>query len=201
MVQISKAAVPTGNVLRHRLGRLQKNTPQYNRRIHSCRISSHQNVVQNTSCCGSQLAEAELYGLVRASAETQWDSNRCTATSARTGVVLRDASAALALVARRGLGKLRHLDTNYFWIQEKAAKGDLNNKRVAGVDSGAGLFTKTLSWNVIQSHIHKLSSQFVQNEISVNYVGAGQTESIIPKYCKNWVLPAAETWQRGLEQT
>ena len=88
------------------------------------------------------------------------------------GVVLGDASAALAIVAQRGLGKLRHLDTNYFWIQEKAAWGDLNFKNVAGVDNGADLLTKTLSSNEIQSHIHKLSSQFVQNEISVNYVGA-----------------------------
>ena len=73
------------------------------------------------------------------------------------GVVLGDASAALAIVARRGLGTLRHLDTNYLWIQEKAAKGDLNFKKVAGVDNGADLFTKTLSWNEIQGHIHKLS--------------------------------------------
>ena len=72
------------------------------------------------------------------------------------GLVLGDASAALAIVARRGP---RHLDTNYLWIQEKAAKGDLNVKKVAGVDIGARLFTKTLSWNEIQSHIHKLSSR------------------------------------------
>ena len=61
-------------------------------------------------------AEAELYGFLRASA------------------------------ARRRLGKLRHLDTNYLWIQEKAAKGDLNFKKVAGVDNGVDLFMKTLSW-------------------------------------------------------
>ena len=79
-------------------------------------------------------------------------------------MVLGDASAALAIVARQGLGKLRHLDTNYLWIQEKAAKGDLDYKKVDGVDNGADLFRKTLSWNEIQSHIHK--------EISVNYAGA-----------------------------
>ena len=97
------------------------------------------------------------------------------------GVVLGDASAALAIVARRGLGKLRHLDTNYLWIQEKAAKGDLNFKKVAAVDNGADLFTKTLSWNEIQSHIHKLSSQFVQNEINVNYVGARPNGVNLPR--------------------
>ena len=79
-----------------------------------------------------------------------------------SGLVLGDASAALATVARRGLCKLRHLSTNYLWIQEKAAKGDLNFKKVAGVDNGADLFPKTLSWNEIQSHIHKLSSQFIR---------------------------------------
>ena len=118
-------------------------------------------------------AEAELYGLVRASAETMGLISMCKDLGTHmSGLVLGDASAALAIVARRGLGKLRHLDTNYLWIQEKAAKGDLNFKKVAGVDNGADLFTKTLSWNEIQSHIHKLSSQFIQNEVSVNYVGA-----------------------------
>ena len=81
------------------------------------------------------------------------------------GVVLGDASAPLAIVARRGSGKLRHLDTNCLWIQEKAARSDLNIKKVAGVDNGADLFTKTLSWNEIQSHIHKLSSQFILDEV------------------------------------
>ena len=118
-------------------------------------------------------AEAELHGLVRASAETRGLTSMYKDFGTHmNGVVLGDASAAFAIVARRGLGKLRHLDTDYLWIQEQAAKGDLNFKKVAGVDNGADLFTKTLSWNEIQNHNHKLSSQFVQNEINVNYVGA-----------------------------
>ena len=87
----------------------------------------------------------------------------------------------LAIVARRGLGKLGHLGTNYLWIQEKAAEDDLNFKRVAGVDNGADLFTKTLSWNEIQSHVHKLSPQFAQNEKSVNYVSARPSGFNLPR--------------------
>ena len=117
-------------------------------------------------------AEAELYSLVRASAETMGLVSMYADLGTMNGLVLGDASAVLAIVARRGLNKLRHLDTNYLWNQEKAAKGDLNFKKVAGVDNGADLFTKILSWNEIQSHIHKLSSQFVHNEINVNRVGA-----------------------------
>ena len=127
-------------------------------------------------------AEAELYGLVRASAETLGLISMYKDLGTHmNGVVLGDASAALAIVTRRGLGKLRHLDTIYLWIQEKAAKGDLNFKKVACVDNGADLFTKTLSWNEIQGHIHKLSSQFVQNEINVNYVGARPNGVNLPR--------------------
>ena len=43
------------------------------------------------------------------------------------------------------------------------------------------LFTKTLSWNEIEGHIHKLSSQFVQNEISVNNVGARPNGANLPR--------------------
>ena len=63
------------------------------------------------------------------------------------------------------MGKLRHLDTNYLWIQEKVAKGDLNFKKVAGVDNGADLFTKTLSWNEIQS----LSEDNTQSWVRISH--------------------------------
>ena len=127
-------------------------------------------------------AEAELYGLVRASAETMGLTSMYEDLGTHmNGLVLGDASAALAIVARRGLDKLRHLNTNYLWIQEKAAKVDLNFKKVAGVDRVADLFTKTLSWNEIQSHIHKLSSECVQDEISVNCVGARPNGVDLPR--------------------
>ena len=125
-------------------------------------------------------AEAELYGLVRASAETMGLISMYKDLGTPMNGV-GDASAAFAIVARRGLDKLRQLDTNYLWLQEKAAKGDLNFKKVAGVDNGADTFTKSLSWNEIQSHIHKLSSQFVQNEISVNNVGARPNGVNLPR--------------------
>ena len=82
-------------------------------------------------------AEAELFGLVRASAETMGLMSMYKDFGTHVyGVVLGDASVALATLARLGLGKLRrHLDTNYLWIQEKAAKWDLNFKKVAGVDN------------------------------------------------------------------
>ena len=79
------------------------------------------------------------------------------------------------------VGQIEASGHDYLRIQEKGAKGDLDFKRVVGVDNEADLFTKTLSLNEIQSHIHKLSSQFVQNEISVNYVGARPNGVNLPR--------------------
>ena len=59
-------------------------------------------------------AEAELYGLVRASAETLgMMSLYQDLGEAPAGQIMGDASASLAIVARRGIGKIRHLDTNF----------------------------------------------------------------------------------------
>ena len=65
-------------------------------------------------------AEAELHGLVRAPAETMGLISMYKDLGTHmNGVVLGEASAALAIVARRGLGKLRHLDTHYCSVQNQ----------------------------------------------------------------------------------
>ena len=131
-------------------------------------------------------AEVELYGLVRASVDSMGLTSMYKDLGTHmNGVVLGDASAALANVARRRLGKLRHLDTNYLWIQEKAAGGDLNVQRVGGIDNEDDLFTKTLTWKVMQSHIHKLNSQFLPDEVSVNHVGAPPNGVNLPQVLRD----------------
>ena len=118
-------------------------------------------------------AEAKLYGLVRASAETLGlismykDLSTHTHEWIGTGRCERNSP----IVAQKGLGKLRHLDTNYWWIQENAAMGDLNFKKVAGVDNGADLFTKTCRGTRYEPH-PQIELTVYQNEFSVNYVGA-----------------------------
>ena len=81
-------------------------------------------------------AEAELYGLVRASAESLGLIEMYG--THMNGVILGDANAATAIVVRRDWGIL---DTNYLWIQEKATRGDLEFRKVAGKDNGADLLT------------------------------------------------------------
>ena len=91
-------------------------------------------------------AEAELYGVVRASAETLGMMSMYMDMGEKVeGTVLGDASAALAIIHRKGLGKLRHLDTNYLWVQEVAARKQIAYKKVYGKENVADLFTKPVS--------------------------------------------------------
>ncbi len=53
-----------------------------------------------------------------------------------------DSSAALGIVRRRGLGKIRHLDTRLLWIQERVHAGYLRIVKVAGTENPADLLTK-----------------------------------------------------------
>ena len=71
--------------------------------------------------------EAELYAMVRASAEGLGLQSLLKDIGFDTVVrVKADASAALGVVERRGLGRLRHVHTNYLWIQSHAAEKTIN---------------------------------------------------------------------------
>ena len=64
-------------------------------------------------------AEAELYASVKATSEGLGIVSILKDFGVTmTGKVWADASAALGIIARKGLGKVRHLDTSYLWIQE-----------------------------------------------------------------------------------
>ena len=74
----------------------------------------------------------------------------------KKGLMLSDASAALGIIERRGLGKLRHIDTSYLWLQEVNATRFIRYGKVPGKDNPADLGTKNLSNEDVQRHLHKL---------------------------------------------
>ena len=83
-------------------------------------------------------AEAELLAVVRASSEA---IGLCQLAASwglsLTGEVFGDSSAALAIVKRRGCGKLRHVRVGHLWVQEAAASGTLRYSKVQGTSGGA----------------------------------------------------------------
>ena len=53
-----------------------------------------------------------------------------------------DATAALGICRRRGLGKIRHLDVTDLWCQEKVRSGAVTLLKVLGTENPADIITK-----------------------------------------------------------
>ena len=51
-----------------------------------------------------------------------------------------DATAAIGIARRKGLGKIRHLDVTDLWIQDKVRSKSIGLKKVLGADNPADMF-------------------------------------------------------------
>jgi len=55
-----------------------------------------------------------------------------------------DSSAAKSFAARRGLGKMRHMEARYLWLQGEVLKKTMKVLKVKGEENPADLMTKYL---------------------------------------------------------
>ena len=89
--------------------------------------------------------EAEYYAVVTGSAEGLGSQSLATDLGWKFQcriVVKTDSSAAKSVAGRRGLGKLRHVELKYLWVQEAVAKGRISLKKISGVHNPADILTK-----------------------------------------------------------
>jgi hypothetical protein len=102
-------------------------------------------------------AEAELIAAVRGAAEglaaRTWSGDFGRECGLRMYV---DSSAALGIMRRSGVGKVRHLDTRLLWIQERVQAGDLSVMKVAGEDNPADLMTKYLGEDAMFRNLSRM---------------------------------------------
>ena len=105
-------------------------------------------------------AEAELIALVKSTTEGIGMTSLMRDVGRASKVqVYADASAALGIVARKGIGKVRHLDSSMLWIQQKELKNSVEFLKVHGVVNPADLMTKHLSAPVAAVHKETLQMQ------------------------------------------
>jgi len=67
-----------------------------------------------------------------------------------------DSTAAIGIINRTGVGKLRHIRVQYLWLQERVRSGDVAVKKVLGTENAADLFTKNLPEATMDSHLARL---------------------------------------------
>ncbi len=89
--------------------------------------------------------EAEFYGVVKASSAALGYQALLTDLGFPLQVrVWTDSSATIGICSRRGLGKLRHVDTQCLWIQQKVRENEFELRKVRGDMNPADLCTKHL---------------------------------------------------------
>ena len=77
--------------------------------------------------------EAEFYGMVRGAAECMGTQSLLGDLEVEVKIkILEDSSAAKGIAERTGLGKVRHIEVNQLWIQEKVREGRIQLVKVEG---------------------------------------------------------------------
>ena len=64
-----------------------------------------------------------------------------------------DASAAIGIANRIGIGKVRHIEVNTLWLQEKVFSGDVVLKKVGSEENLADALTKAVSGDTLKAHV------------------------------------------------
>ena len=104
--------------------------------------------------------EAELYAMLKGATQAKgimsmfndWGIlNQC--------VVKSDATAALGISHRTGLGKTRHIEVQYLWIQQEVNDKTLEVKKVPTDDNPADVLTKFLKGELCEKHLESMGCQ------------------------------------------
>ncbi len=108
--------------------------------------------------------EAEYYGMVRGAAQ----GLGALTLLKDMGVVMKlklktDASVAKSIASRRGIGKVRHIEVNQLWLQERVNNGQIEVEKIDGKVNRADLLTKHEDGTHISSHMAWLNCKFEDN--------------------------------------
>ena len=108
-------------------------------------------------------AEAEYYGIVKAASIGLGLKSMFTDMGYSFKLeILTDASAAKGIASRRGLGKVRHLEVHYLWVQDHVANGTFCLRKVWGKENPADLLTKYLDHQTIQKFSKFVGLEFLE---------------------------------------
>ena len=78
--------------------------------------------------------------------------------------VFMDASAGIAMGSRRGLGKAKHVDTQYHWVQDRVAKRYFRLKKVDTGDMLADVLTKPVIEEKMNKALRNMNFHFLEGE-------------------------------------
>ena len=161
-------------------------------------ILRHWSMTQSTVALSS--AEAELTGICKGSSIALGLSALCKDLGLTVKTRIHsDASAAIGIARRRGLGKVRHLATADLWIQDKVRTGEIELLKVKGSENPADILTKHIEGNVLNLHLMRLRleleggraasaaaiSSEVVSALTFQYGSIRSAHKRLHRYCKD----------------
>ena len=106
--------------------------------------------------------EAEFYGIVKGSSVGMGVQSVLGDLGFKCKLqVLTDSSAAKGIASRRGLGKVRHVEVNQLWVQEKVADGSIELSKVGGDVNIADSLTKHVGREILERHMLRTNQKVV----------------------------------------
>jgi hypothetical protein len=113
--------------------------------------------------------ESELYAVVRASTEglgilTLYADFGRPGMKASVGM---DASAAIGIAQRQGIGKLRHIEVDILWLQEQQARRLLPIRKVPGPFNPSDMGTKHIAVALMDQYLGQLNLEVVEGRAAI----------------------------------
>ena len=106
-------------------------------------------------------AEAEYYAIVTGVAEALAVQALAEEMGWKMSVrVHTDSSAAKAVASRRGLGKLRHIELKYLWVQELVQEQRIAIKKINGLDNPADCLTKPKDFKCFEPLLSRFGARW-----------------------------------------
>ena len=100
------------------------------------------------------VGEAEFYGIVRAGSTGLGIQSLFKDMGVDVKVQINtDSSTGKSIASRRGAGKVRHLDSQELWIQERVARGDISIKKIPGDENLSDILTKHVDRKTLDKHL------------------------------------------------
>ena len=110
----------------------------------------------NQSVIALSSGEAEYYASVKSASIAMGIQSLCKDLGVEFDMpidIKSDASAAIGICNRIGLGKVRHIEVNQLWLQEKVTGGKITVTKVGTLDNLADAMTKAIDHESMQTHL------------------------------------------------
>ena len=81
------------------------------------------------------------------------------------GVVLSlstDSDTAKSVASRRGVGRVRHIDTHHLWLQEAVCRGEIRLIKVPGTRNAADILTKAKSLRELEEALSWVATEMIK---------------------------------------